>query len=430
MENKTSVRLLALKSLVRCEKEKRFANLEINALLSKTSLTSADKKLYTALVYGVIEKEMMLDYIIAPYIKGEISRLDREVQTALRLGALQMFFFEKIPDYSVINETVEAVKSAGVRSASGLVNAVLRALAKNKAEICDKIKSAPMSVRYSMPEWIIDIYKSSYGEEKALEILEGFNTRPPITLHTNTLKISTDTLLARLLEDGFKAHVSELHEDIIVLDTGCAEDITGFDEGLFFVQGIPSALCIKNLSPNPDAILVDTCACPGGKSFASAVQMKNRGKIYSFDIHSSKLSLITSGAERLGISIIETGERDAREDNSALFGKCDFVVVDAPCSGLGVISKKPDIRRKSYDDIKRLPEIQYDILKSASKLLKVGGRLLYSTCTLNKLENEDVTDKFLESCEGFERLSGFPKTYFPTEETGDGFFCDILTRTK
>ena len=214
-----------------------------------------------------------------------------------------------------------------------------------------------------------------------------------------------------------------------MLDTGVdPERLYGFEEGLFFVQGTASSLAVKSLAPIPESVVVDTCACPGGKSFAAALSLGNKGKIYSFDLHKSKLGLIEKGAERLGISIIEVESHDARESFGELEEKADYVICDVPCSGLGVISKKPDIRSKKREDIERLPEIQYAILENSVKLLKCGGRLLYSTCTLNKDENERVTDRLLEAHPELERAEGYPVTYFPDGESEDGFFTDIIVR--
>ena len=419
-------RFLAFQSLLRCESGSRYSNLEINAVLDKNPLSQSDKGLYTALVYSVLEREMLLDYLLKDYLKMPIERLDREVRVALRLGAVQLYFFDKLPDHAVCDETVELIKNSKKRSATGLVNAVLRSLVRDKDKNTEKIANAPLNVRYSMPEWIVDLWTKDYGEERALAILEGFSKKPPLTLRVNALKITPEELYRALKDKNIQCDVKD---DMIVLDTGVdPERLYGFEEGLFFVQGTASSLAVKSLAPIPESVVVDTCACPGGKSFAAALSLGNKGKIYSFDLHKSKLGLIEKGAERLGISIIEVESHDARESFGELEEKADYVICDVPCSGLGVISKKPDIRSKKREDIERLPEIQYAILENSVKLLKCGGRLLYSTCTLNKDENERVTDRLLEAHPELERAEGYPVTYFPDGESEDGFFTDIIVR--
>lgn len=404
-------------------------NLEINSVLERSALQGSDKGFYTALVYTAVEKQMLLDYILEPLLKKPISRLDTEVRAALRLGAVQIFFFDRIPDHSACDETVDVIKASAVKSAAGLVNAVLRNLCRGKAEHEKRIEDAPIHIKYSMPQWIVELWQECYGEEKTLSILEAFSKKASLFIHTNTLKITSEALCSALEERGYSTSPHPLIPDILkVEEVGDAKELYGFHEGLFFVQGTASALAVKALSPTPGSCVFDLCACPGGKSFAAAISLENRGKIYSSDIHKNKLSLIEKGAERLGISIIETASLDARESFGEYEGLADFVIADVPCSGLGVISKKPDIKTKCPQDIARLPEIQYDILENGARLLKRSGRLLYSTCTLNRAENEHVTERFLENHQGFHREDGFPKTYFPGDQTEDGFFVDILIK--
>ncbi len=424
-----NVRRLAFDSLVRCDREGKFLNLEINSTLDKNPLSDNDKNLYTALVYTVAERKYLVDYLLSPLVKRPLEKLDLEILTALRLGVVQIFFFDRIPDHSACDEAVEIVKKSRCRSGAGLVNAVLRTLVRDKEENLVKISSAPLHVRYSMPEWIVSLWEKSYGKEKTVEILEGFMKKAPLSIHTNILRITPELLLSRILEQGYSAHIHPCHNEMIVLAEGAnPTDLYGYDDGLFFVQGTASALAVKALSPTPESLVLDVCACPGGKSFAAAMCLENRGEIHSFDLHPSKLGLVEKGAERLGIDIISVCAHDAREEFSVFLDSADYVIADVPCSGLGVLSKKPDIRTKREEDIKRLPEIQFQILDNVSKTLKKGGVLLYSTCTLNRGENEDVTNRFLETREGYSRRSGFPVTYFPADVTEDGFFVDIIVK--
>ncbi len=407
-------RRLALDSLKKCARDGKYVNLEVLSSLSDTRLEARDKALYTALVYGVIEKSITLDYLISGFSRLPLERLDSDTLNALRLGLYQIIYMDRIPGFSACDEAVKLVP----RSAKPYVNAVLRSALR--CDLNEKIRCAPLSVRYSVPDWLIELWQKGYGEEKTLEILEGFLKRPPMTIIVNTLKTNNGELLGRI---DAQPH-PEL--DGILFAKGNVEELYGFDKGFFFVQGSNSYRAVRALAPSSDELVIDTCACPGGKSFTSAILMGNKGKIYSFDLHASKLSLINKGAERLGIDIIETAVSDARAPRAELVGRADAVICDVPCSGLGIIAKKPDIKYKSPNDIERLPEIQFDILTASSEYLRVGGRLLYSTCTLNPDENERVVDKFLAVHPEFRSVER--KTAFPSDESDDGFFYELLIK--
>ncbi len=411
-------RRLAFDSLKKCSKDGKYSNLEVLSSLSRTELDTRDKALYTALVYGVIEKSITLDYLLSKYSRLPLEKLDANTLTALRLGLYQIVYMDRIPDFSACDESVKLVP----HSSKSYVNAVLRAAVKNKDGIEKVLDSAPLSVKYAVPDDIIGIWRRGYGEDVTLEILEGFMQKPPMTLRINTLKTSVKEFLRHV--DG-KEH-PELSD--VVYASGNAEALYGFDDGLFFVQGSNSRRAVAALSLKAGETVVDTCACPGGKSFSAAIDMKNQGKIYSFDLHANKLSLVSKGAQRLGIDIIEADVCNATAPRAELEGRADAVICDVPCSGLGIIAKKPDIKYKSLSDIERLPKIQLDILSASSLYLKNGGRLMYSTCTLNPDENEKVTDAFLLSHPEFKRADGFPKTYFPSQTSDDGFFCDLLLK--
>lgn len=428
-EEKINTRHIALASLVRCERDGSFLNLETDAVLKRHKLSEPDRKLYTALVAATQEKAILLDTVISQYVKKPLSSLDVEVLCALRLGAVQILFFDKIPDSAACDMTVDAVKKSRCRSASGLVNAVLRKISQDKDRLKQEAESAPAHIKYSMPEWIVNLWKKTYGEERTLSLLKCFSSPTPLTVHINTLKISPSQYGKMLEEKGVSFTPSSACAELFHLrSVGDIRELPGYSQGLFFVQGSASCLAVKALELKENERVCDVCACPGGKSFAASVEMRGRGDVYSFDLHENKLSLIEKGAQRLGIEIIHTSCHDARESFSQLEGTFDAVIADVPCSGLGVIAKKPDIRKKKESDVEKLPEIQYAILENASKLLKKGGRLLYSTCTLNPDENEKITETFLSQHGDFVRKNGFPKTYFPSEDVEDGFFADILIK--
>lgn len=414
----TNARSLAFESLKKCTKDGKYSNLEVLSSLSRVNLDPRDKALYTALVYGVIEKGITLDHVLSDYSRIPLEDLDVGALVSLRLGLYQILFMDRVPDHSACDEAVKLVP----KSAKSFVNGVLRAILREKDEVIKSIETAPLSVKYSVPQWMISIWQDGYGEEKTLEILKGFESRPPMTLRVNTLKITADELLCHI--DG-KPH--PIHSDMIYA-AGNAEGLYGYAEGLFFVQGTNSRTAVKALGLQAGETVIDTCACPGGKSFSAAIDMKNQGRIYSFDLHSNKLSLITRGAKRLGIDIITADTCNAASPCEELLGSADAVICDVPCSGLGIIAKKPDIKYKNYSDVERLPKIQAEILSASSGYLKSGGRLLYSTCTLNPEENERITEEFLKEHKNFRRAEGYPVTAFPSDDSDDGFFYDLLIK--
>ena len=416
-----TARSLAFDSLIALERDGRYSNLEVDSRLKKSGLSDADRGLYTRLVYGVTERRITLDYIISQFSDTPLDLLDADVKTALRLGVYQLRFMDRIPEHAAVGETVGLVR----RSGTGYVNAALRSYIRAGKPLPlpdeheDYIRYS--SVKYSVPEPLAEHFDRSYGRDGLDGLLEAMSREPKVGLRVNTLKISLDKALDKL--GGVK---SELADGIILTDGLDEQAKAGISDGLWFVQDEASRAATVLLGAKPGETVVDTCACPGGKSFSAAIDMENRGRVFSYDLHRNKLSLIEKGADRLGLTIIETGERDAREPRGELIGKADRVLCDAPCSGLGVIAKKPDIRYKNLDDIRRLPEIQYGILCGAAEYVRSGGVLVYSTCTLNPDENENVVIRFAAEHADFEIQS--MKTFFPHKDGCDGFFAAKMVR--
>lgn len=382
----------ALASLIKM-KSGKYSNLEVNATLVKTELEGADRGLYTALVYGVCERVITLDRIIAKYSKISVGEIDEKTLAVLRMGLYQLAFMDKIPDHAAVDESVTL---AG-RKSGGFVNAILRSFIRDEKELPlpEKKDSEYLSVAYSVPEALCRRFTEWYGFEETEKIFSSFLKKEKITLRVNTLRISVENVLEQL-----GAERSELVDTSVCAESfECVSD--GIEKGLWFVQDSASALAAKVLGAKGGETVVDTCACPGGKSFSIAVDMENKGRLYSFDIHENKLSLIRKGARKLGIDIITASARDARKPDESLFEKADRVLCDAPCSGLGVIGKKPDIKYKDISSIDSLPKIQYDVLCGAAKYVKSGGTLVYSTCTLNPEENFAVCKRFLENHSDF-----------------------------
>lgn len=452
-----NARECALISLEKCEKHQKYSNLEIDAAIDKYKLAGAEKGLYVSLVYGVIERRITLDFFISILSSKPIEKLDLRVLTALRLGLYQLIFMDKIPESAAVNESVKLANKIS-RTFGGFVNAVLRnflrecgnisvrsldeILKSGKfAENFEKLESyGKISVTHSYPVWLVKKLCLSYGEETALGIMTAQNSSGEFTLRVNTLKTSRETLIDKLIKRNIKSRPTIISPfGINIYNAPISEISDILESGEAFVQDEASQIAVSALAPKSGETLIDACACPGGKSFSSAILMNNEGKILSCDLHKSKLSLIEKGAERLGISIINVLEADSSKPKEEILnlGGADILICDVPCSGLGVIAKKPEIRYKDPRDIERLPDIQLKILENTSKYLKSGGKLLYSTCTLNPDENENNVGRFLNAHPDF-KASNFKvgdKTYkngmitlFPHIHNTDGFFISVLIK--
>ena len=350
MDNKKkyTAREAAYRSLLSCERDSKYSSLEIDASIRRFSLEGADKGLYTTLVYGVIERRITLDYIIGRLSSKPVDSLDKEVLVLLRLGLYQLIYLDRIPDSAAVNETVNLAKKNAPRAASfinALLRNFLRTMDKNDLPYPDRSdKREYLSVRYSVGHDVLDTLMSSVDDAPA--VLVAFEHQPDVTLRVNTLKTSREGLLARLKENGIEAAPTAYSPYGVRLTQKSLprEVMELISEGLVYIQDEASQIAVCAASIAPDTTVIDTCACPGGKSFSAAILMENRGKVKSFDLHKNKLSLIDKGAERLGITIIETAERDGSKRDGALVEVADTVICDVPCSGLGVIAKKPEIR--------------------------------------------------------------------------------------
>ena len=396
---KDKVRDAALRFLCDAERDKKFINL---ALANGLSLfeDSRDRALFTLLVYGVTERSITLDYYISKFSSRPLDQLERFTKYILRLGFYQIIYMQT-PSHAAVNETVALARQSGER---GFVNAVLRSYLRSpEVELPKKSDGILpyLSVKYSFPQWMCASLCKDYGENTAENILDALCRRAPLTLRANTLRTSREELL-KLFED-YEAEKNVFSENGIVIHGDVVpSSLPEFDKGLYMIQDEASQLAAAILGAKEGCVSADVCAAPGSKSFAIAMDMKNSGKLHSFDIHRSKLPLIENGAEKLGINIIECALQNAMQPRAKLKYKVDYLLCDVPCSGLGVAAKKPDVRRKTEDEVNGLAESAYSILTASSSYLKRGGRLVYSTCTLRKAENEEVAQKFLENYPEFE----------------------------
>ena len=434
MENKAkNPRALALEVLTRCESG-GYSNIALDTVIKRNDLGGADRALITALIYGVIERKITLDYIISSLSSIPNSKIERDTRNLLRMGLYQLIYMEKIPAHAALNETVALAN----KRSKGFVNAILRSYQREGDKIKfpsedDKVKY--LSVTYSLGEELAKKLLQSYSFEECKQILSSFGEKTPLTLRVNNLKATREDILNELEN----ATPTQFSPDGITLENAAVSELDCLNDGIVTVQDEASQICVRALGAEKGDTVFDVCACPGSKSFGAAMTMENEGQILAFDIHENKLSLVKKGAERLGISIISTRAHDARKPIEELFEKADKIICDVPCSGFGVIGKKPEIRYKDPKESESLPKIQYDILENVQNYLKVGGTLVYSTCTILPEENENNVNKFLENHKNF-ALAPFSTgdlevhsgmiTLLPHTHHTDGFFIAKLIKLK
>lgn len=382
-------------SLLAIDREGAFSNLEIKKVLSRSLFSKPDMHLYTALVYGVLQNELYLDHQIKKMLKSRTS-LDFKVRELLRIGAYQLLMMDRIPDYAVISETVDLCKKYCPR-AKGFVNGVLRNMARQKQQLknwswSDYENSVQaLSIRASVPREILDIFLQVFGTKKGVQILMQMNQPSPLTLRANRLKTSREKLIHLLEEDGIESEKTLLSQEGIRVENASVTELSGTQacqSGLFTIQDQGAMLIAETLDPKAGEQVLDMCAAPGGKTTYFAEMMENCGQIVARDLYPSRLKLIDAQAARLGVTIICTEIGDSTKLDAKDHGRYDRVLLDAPCSGLGIIRRKPEIRyRFNRKEQKALIQIQRKMLLNAADALKAGGTLVYSTCTVDPKEN-------------------------------------------
>lgn len=399
-----------------------YSNITVNDFLKDSDLTPQDKALATALIYGVSDRKITLDYVLKKFIKAPLKKLSPFVLDNLRAALFQIMFMDKIPESAAVNEAVNLVKNSKESKYSGFVNGVLRNILREENLLPQDNSINSLSVRFSCPVKIIESFIKDYGLDNTLSLLNESLKPAPLTVRVNTLKADIDTFISQLGTDCEKAEP----QSAVIINKGIdVQNSPLYKKGYFHVQDAASQTAATVLSPKPNDRVLDMCAAPGGKSFTMAEIMENKGEIISCDIYPHKCELIKKSAERLSISIISPRVLDATVFNSDL-GVFDCVLCDVPCSGLGIIRRKPDIKYKDFSEFQNLPSLQLKILSNAKNYLKPNGRLLYSTCTLRKAENEAVIDEFLSQNKGF-KLE-YSHTFMPHTDGTDGFFCALLIK--
>ncbi|MGN8967396.1 16S rRNA (cytosine(967)-C(5))-methyltransferase RsmB [Intestinimonas sp. HCP28S3_D6] len=439
-----NAREVALLTLSACDRQGAWSDLSLKKNIRTAGLDSRDAALATRLCFGVLQNRLLLDFYIGKFSTVKPERMENKVLNALRLGAYQMAFLTRVPVSAAVNESVDLVKRHSKNSRSpGLVNGILRSMARN----IDRLPTIPeedpvsyLSVRYSHPEWLVKTFLEALGPVEAERLLALDNGEPPTVAQVNRLRGNTEEVLVSLREEGAQAELHPWLPDCLTLTGGGdLENLTAFREGRIYIQDAGARLAVLAAEPKPGMAVLDACAAPGGKSFAVAIAMEDQGKLVSCDIHAHKKTLIDAGAKRLGITCLTSTVQDGKAHRAEWEETFDLVIADVPCSGLGIIRKKPDIRYKDPAPLSGLPVVQAAILENVSTYVKPGGVLLYCTCTLQTVENEDIVITFLErhpeyTLEGF-ALPGpvgeVPEgmvTLWPQRHGTDGFFFAKLRR--
>lgn len=435
-------RLTVVKLLLKMESSESYSNILLDSALSESGLSDRDKAFAAALFYGVTERKMTLDYIIEQNSRIPFQKLENAAVAVLRTGLYQILYMPSVPESAAVNESVKLCKKLKLFSAEGFVNGLLRNFIRNgkKVSFIGLDTAERLSIEYSCPKWIARKWTDEYGEENAIKALKASIGAPPIYARVNTAKISDCELVKLLKKEGIRASVNPRLSGCVRLEKfGDIEKCRAFRQGLFHIQDVSSQLCCLTLKPIVNETVLDICAAPGGKSFTMAELMGNNGKVIAMDLYDARIGLIAQGAARLGLRIVETRQNNAAKFNEEL-PQADKVLCDVPCSGLGVIRRKPEIKYKDEEEFKELPRLQKAILDVSARYVKTGGTLVYSTCTLSRAENDEVAKEFADTHPEFSPIvqplsyagaeNSPMRTFFPEEDGGDGFFTASFRRIK
>ena len=442
-----SSRYLAVEILEKIEQEDAYSNLLLREVINNQELSKEEANLLTELVYGVLQRRMLLDYQLEPFLKKQ-KKLAHWVRQLLRLSLYQMEFLDRIPDHAIINEAANIARVKGHRGIVGLVNGVLRNIQRKGVRETTHVQplNKRLSIQYSLPQWLIDEFIKQHGEKEAEAFAKSFSERPKLSLRVNLRKISREAAIDELKEEGFDVTESTISPYGIIVEKGVPIESRLFKEGYLAVQDESSMLVAPALNVKPSHYVLDACAAPGGKTMHIATSFLDKekgGKIVALDIHEHKINLIKDNAKRLKVKeVVEAKHLDARQVlNEFKPETFDRILIDAPCSGLGLMRRRPEIRyNKTKQDILSLQKLQLEILNEASKTLKLGGELIYSTCTITQEENQEVVRQFLEKNKEFSRAKvELPEselqvskdgslTIYPHQYGTDGFFICRLKK--
>ena len=417
----------ALVCLNICQHQGGWSDAVLKKQLAAARLDAREGALATQLCFGVQQNQLLLDFYLGEFSNMPLKRMESKVVQALRLGAYQLLFLDKIPPSAAVNSSVALVKQVSKNArAAGMVNGILRSLERSRGHLPDipqTDQTEYLSIKYSHPRWLVEELLAILDSDGVEKLLREHNSQPPVTAMVNTRKTTQEALLQELPE----AKPHPWMENCVILGrTGRLEELPAFQEGEFYIQDPAARLAVETAKPAPGMRVLDLCAAPGGKSFAAALAMEDQGEIIACDLHPHKKRLLEAGIKRLGLTSIQAKTQDGREFCPEWEEAFDLVIADVPCSGLGVIRKKPDIRYKDPEPLKGLPAIQLALLENAARYLKRNGILLYSTCTILRRENEDVAAQFLAGHPDFSMEES--RTLWPHIDGTDGFFLCKLRK--
>lgn len=443
-------RKLAWDVIHRVDREKAYADLLLDQVLRKPSLKEEDRAFITELVYGTLRWRGRLDHVISLFSSKPLNRLDPEILNILRMGAYQLLYL-RTPSSAAVDESVKLSKNFTSGKASGFVNAVLRAVDRDRDNIKfpsrDEDEAVYLSVKHSHPKWLVSMYAKTLAVDELEEMLAANNQLPPLTLRVNKIRATREELIkALLVEDGIEAEPTKYSPDgIAIKDAPPVRSISAFNQGLCVVQDEAAQLVALIMDPKPGFNVLDTCAAPGGKTTHIAALMENKGEVNALDANQSRISMIEDNARRLGITIIKARRGDASAPLKYDRNSFNAILVDPPCSDLGVIRRHPDVKWiKTSDQINELAELQLKIISTAAKYVKPEGVIVYAVCTVSDRENEQVIEKFMEtnplfqiepvskiieSAKDFETPEGFARL-MPHKTHTDGFFIARLKRNS
>ncbi len=420
-----NARSVAVKVLCDIERNNSYSNIAGDFAINEAGLERKDAALMSALVYGVLQRKITLDYVISNHLKSGISKVHPFVLNVLRIGVYQILFMDKIPLSAAVNECVKIIKKSKQSFALGFCNAILRKICKEKDNILIQLSTCEPWIKYSCPNDFYNELLNDYCLEDVENFLKSSVESPQTFARVNTLKIDPKTCFDKLTLKGIEVEEKTPYGAFTIKNAGNIEALPEFKEGLFFIQDRASQLAINAIDIKTCDRVIDVCSAPGGKSFTAAMFLDKNGSVLSCDVYEKRVGLIKNGAKRLGISNLTTFVNDATVFNSD-FGLFDVVLCDVPCSGLGVIRRKPEIKYRSLESYDGLCNIQYSILDTSKNYLKQNGKLLYSTCTIRKCENEQIIRSFLEKNTDFNIVE--EKTLMPHTDGSDGFYYCLMER--
>lgn len=404
-----NAREVALNILVEIDEKGAYSNIALNKI-GREKLSKLDENFVRELVYGVLENKLYLEWVIKKISKIKLKKIEPIILEILRIGVYQIVLMDKIPDSAAVNESVKLAKKYSHSGSVKYVNGLLRNVSRNRDSIREidlEDKKEYLRIKYSHPEWMINRWLGEFGEEFTEDLCRANNTRPKLNIRINTLKIKREEVKYILESKGYiVSNTNYASDGLIIENPQGIVDTEEFKAGFFIIQDESSMLVSQILDPKEDSLVLDLCSAPGGKTTHIAQKMNNHGKILARDIYEHKLKLVEENSDRLGIDIIKTEKFDSIELDENLIEKIDYALIDAPCTGLGMIRRRPEIKwNRTENDIANMSDIQYKILKNASKYLKPGGTLVYSTCSIEREENIDIINKFISENEDFKLVS-------------------------